>query len=302
MAYASRAGRARVSASKPRAFAVCQRCGFWYNRDQLQNQRAWRGAALLQTWLFVCPRCLDVPQENDRVVALPADPVPVQLPFPEDFSVAQSVMGLAAAAEIDPHTGLAKPLATTAMQTTGLTQLPLQAATLASEAGGGVAMVTTNAASMIMGPASPWGAPQNTGAIIMAPTPSGRPPGYALEAVMPTAQTNGQTVEYGVPLPITSIIADGTPLVRVTCNAPHGLTLNKQIVVRGTLNPLADGAFSATPMTATVFSYGCYSPVERGSLLGPETVIVTAQVGLPRDFPALPQTGLPQSRKTKQAQ
>jgi hypothetical protein len=299
MAYASRAGRAKVSARHPRAQAVCQRCGFWFNREDLQNQRAWRGAALMQTWLFVCARCLDVPQENDRVVALPADPVPIPLPFPENFSVAQSVMGLAAPTEIDPHTGLAKPIATTVMQTTGLTP-SLPNVTLASETDE-IAMVTATGTQMIMGPRS-GGAPLNTGAIVMAPTPSGRPPGYALEAVMPTAQTDGVTVEYGVPLPITSIIADGTPLVRVTCNAPHGLTLNKQIVVRGTLNPLADGAFSVTPMTATVFSYGCYSPIDRGTILGPETVIVTAQVGLPRDFPALPQTGLPQSRKTRRAQ
>jgi hypothetical protein len=224
------------------------------------------------------------------------------LPFPENFRSATSVMGLAGPTQVDPKTGLTKPLDTAVMQTTGLSLGPLEDDTLASDVGHASGMVTTAAGQMIMEPHTPAGAPQNTGAIIMAPTPSGRPPGYALEGVMPTAQTDGVTVEYGVPLPVTSIIADGTPLVRVTCSGPHGLALNSQIVVRGSANPLADGTFSATPMTATVFSYGCYAPVEAGSLLGPETVIVTAQLGLPRDFPAVPQTGLPQTRKARRVQ
>jgi len=221
------------------------------------------------------------------------------LPFPEDFSVEQSVMGLAGPTEVDPRTGLTKPLDTPAMSTTGLTLPPLQDVTLASEVDLTTPMVTAQAASMVMGTPTPAGTPVNTGAIIMAPAPTGRPPGYPSEALMAETDAN---VQYGVPLPITSIISDGTPLVRVTCSRAHGLVLNNQILVTGAGDPLADGTFSVTPLTATVFTYGCYSPVPPGSILGPETTIVTAQIGLPRDFPAVPQTGLPQTPKSKDVQ
>jgi hypothetical protein len=252
MAWASRSGRARVSSSHPEAFGVCQRCGIWYNRNRLQNQMEWRGVALLPTWLFVCERCYDKPQEQNRVFVPPADPVPIQLALPEDFTAAETtVMGLAAPPAVDPHTGLPLP-PTTAMQTTD--------------------------------------------GVLMSPTPTGRPPGYALEAVMPLAMTNGVPTEYDVPLPVTSMLANGTPLVTVACSGPHGLALNGQVAVRGSASPLADGMFSVIPITATVFTYGCYSPIPAGPLLQPGTIVVTAQVGLPRSYPALPQTGLTASQ------
>jgi hypothetical protein len=301
MAYASRSGRARVSASHPEAFARCDRCGFWYNRVDLRNQMKWQGAALLPIWQFVCNRCYDTPQENDRAIVLPADPVPIQLPRPEDFDAASTtVMGLSQTT-IDPRTGLPIP-GKTAMETTGLTALPAETFIGMAEADHLTAMGTTDGAQMVLIPALSWAAPQQTGAVLMGPTPTGRPPGYALEAVMPLAQTDGQPVHYGVPLPITSMISDGTPLVRVTCRAPHGLAPNQQIAVQGAGNPLADGMFSVIVMTATAFAYGAYSPIDPGSLLESETQIVTAQVGGPRSHPALPQTGQPQSAKTRTAQ
>jgi hypothetical protein len=90
MAYASISGRARTSSRSPRAFAVCDRCGIWYNRDQLRNQFEWRGAQLLPLYIFVCASCYDVPQEQLRAITLPADPVPVYLPRPEDFVTAET--------------------------------------------------------------------------------------------------------------------------------------------------------------------------------------------------------------------
>jgi hypothetical protein len=292
MAYASRSGRARVSSSNPEAFGVCQRCGFWYQRRVLRNQMAWRGATLLPTWVFVCERCNDTPQEQDRAFIPPADPVPIQLALPEDFSVANSVMGLAASGATDPTTGL---------------------------------------------PVSPTTGMQTTDGILMAPTPTGRPPGYDALVNQPVAtndvvtfmattdQAGMQTTDgvnmateqdgapgapgdlglpTGTPVSLVSLMADGSPLVRATCNGPHGLTLNSQIFVRGAGNPLADGAFSVIPITATVFTYGTYSPIPVGPLLEPLTLIVVTQIGLPRDFPALPQTGLPaaQARVTKDVQ
>jgi hypothetical protein len=85
MAYASKSGRARVSAKNPQAKSVCDRCGIWYNLVNLEWQYDWRGTALQNLQLRVCRRCLDVPQEQLRAIQLPADPVPVWQPRPENF-------------------------------------------------------------------------------------------------------------------------------------------------------------------------------------------------------------------------
>lgn len=90
MAYASKAGRARVSAKNPQAFGVCDRCGIWYNLVDLVWQYDWRGTSLQNLWIRVCKRtCLDVPQEQLRAIQLPADPVPVWQPRPENFDAAE---------------------------------------------------------------------------------------------------------------------------------------------------------------------------------------------------------------------
>lgn len=86
MAYASKAGRARISSKSPSAIGVCDRCGLWYNLSDLVFQADWRGTALVNLWIRVCKRtCLDVPQEQNRSISLPADPVPVWQPRPENF-------------------------------------------------------------------------------------------------------------------------------------------------------------------------------------------------------------------------
>lgn len=77
MSYASKSGRARTSASSPSAFGVCDRCSLWYNFVDLQNQRDWRGAAILPLNIYVCRDCYDTPQEQLRAIVLPADPVPI---------------------------------------------------------------------------------------------------------------------------------------------------------------------------------------------------------------------------------
>jgi hypothetical protein len=85
MAYASKAGRARTSAKSPVAQAVCDRCSLWYSITALSWQFDWRGTALQNLWLRVCSRCLDTPQSQLRAIQLPADPVPVWQPRPENF-------------------------------------------------------------------------------------------------------------------------------------------------------------------------------------------------------------------------
>lgn len=79
-------GRAKISARHPQAIAVCQRCGFTYNRAQLANQVEYQGFDLQQTGIWVCPPCFDRPNENLKSIILPPDPMPVYLPFPEPYS------------------------------------------------------------------------------------------------------------------------------------------------------------------------------------------------------------------------
>lgn len=79
-------GRASISARAPRATAICDRCGFMYNHDQLQWQWDWQqGPRLFNLRILVCPTCLDVPQESGRTIVLPPDPVPIANPRPENY-------------------------------------------------------------------------------------------------------------------------------------------------------------------------------------------------------------------------
>ncbi len=86
MGYASRSGRAQTSASNPRAFAVCDRCGIWYNLDQLQWQYEWNATTLYNKRLLFCRSCLDDPQEQLRTIVLPPDPLPVLNARTENFT------------------------------------------------------------------------------------------------------------------------------------------------------------------------------------------------------------------------
>lgn len=78
-------GRGRVSQRSPRALAVCQRCNFTYNRIDLQNQSQWQGMQLQPLNIYVCRHCLDRPQQQLRTIILPPDPIPVWMPFQEQY-------------------------------------------------------------------------------------------------------------------------------------------------------------------------------------------------------------------------
>lgn len=80
-------GRARVNPSNPVAFAVCDRCGIWYNRTDLSWQFQWAGPRLQNLRLLVCPHCLDKPQEQLKPRILPPDPLPVMNARPENFLI-----------------------------------------------------------------------------------------------------------------------------------------------------------------------------------------------------------------------
>lgn len=86
MAYASRSGRARTSASSPQAFGVCDRCGIWYNHVNLRWQYDWRGTTMQNIRLLVCNTCYDTPQEQLRAIVLPADPTPILNPRVEPYA------------------------------------------------------------------------------------------------------------------------------------------------------------------------------------------------------------------------
>lgn len=77
--------RAATSRRYPRAHAICDRCGFEFNHDELQWQFQWAGPRLQNLRILVCRTCLDVPQEQLRTIVLPPDPVPIQNPRPEDY-------------------------------------------------------------------------------------------------------------------------------------------------------------------------------------------------------------------------
>lgn len=90
MSYASRLGRARISAKNPQAAAVCDRCGGVYNHVDLSWQFDWAGAGLINKRLLVCGHCSDTPQQQLRSIVLPADPTPIMNPRPQDYVTAST--------------------------------------------------------------------------------------------------------------------------------------------------------------------------------------------------------------------
>lgn len=90
MAYASKLGRARISARNPQAAAVCDRCGEVLNHVDLSWQFDWAGAGLINKRLLVCSHCNDTPQQQLRSIVLPADPPVILNARPEYYVEAES--------------------------------------------------------------------------------------------------------------------------------------------------------------------------------------------------------------------
>ena len=110
MGYASRQGRARVSASSPTAAGVCDRCGFVYQFSDLKWQMDWRGATLQNLRILVCRPCLDTPQEQLRAIVVPADPTPIVNARVQDFTLASSDNRVTSGQNTtDPRTGIPVP-------------------------------------------------------------------------------------------------------------------------------------------------------------------------------------------------
>ena len=78
-------GRARVSARMPEAHGVCDFCGFRYLLKDLRPQQQWAGSKLQTYPYLVCRKCWDVPQPQLKSIVIPADPLPVYNPRPEQY-------------------------------------------------------------------------------------------------------------------------------------------------------------------------------------------------------------------------
>jgi hypothetical protein len=103
-------GRASVSSSNPRAFGICDRCGFLYNHNRLQWQFDYAGAGLINKRILICNSCNDTPQAQLRAIVLPADPVPIMNPRVQDYVAAETDnITISAPTVTDPLTGIPIP-------------------------------------------------------------------------------------------------------------------------------------------------------------------------------------------------
>ena len=102
-------GRAKVSARNPRAFGICDRCGFLYNHINLQWQYDWAGASLINKRILVCDECNDVPQSQLRAIVVPADPVPILNPRIQDYGTAESDYRITQGNTTNQQTGIPVP-------------------------------------------------------------------------------------------------------------------------------------------------------------------------------------------------
>jgi len=107
MGYASRLGKARISSSNPQAAAICDRCGGHFNHVDLKFQFDFAGPGLINKRLLVCDRCDDDPQPQLRAIIIPADPIPILNPRPQDYSTTREDKRITIGpTTTDPTTGL----------------------------------------------------------------------------------------------------------------------------------------------------------------------------------------------------
>lgn len=122
----------------------------------------------------------------------------------------------------------------------------------------------------------------------MTEQPIGVPDDIDINAVMPLSGTSA----YRVKLRPLSVTSDGNSTITATFSTPHGLATGAQIVVQGLIDAKACGAYSVTVTTATAFTYYTDKPISTIALLTPSTLMVTANIGLPRGYAQVPQTGV----------
>ena len=256
MAYASQAGRARTNPASPDAHGICDRCGFRYNFRDLSFQFDWRGPTLKNLYILVCKTCEDTPQEQIRAIVLPADPVPIVYARPENY-------------QNDSATGMSLTPATTSYPQ----GIPVPNQTR---------VVTTAGEPVSPVPLGPNGY-RNAKGQLNPSNPIGDP-----RAQM----TPVKDATWATPIPITSIVASGTPLLTVNCAAPHNLATGGQVAIWGVSNSLAYGIFSVIVTTATVFTYEANANVPSGTVNTTSTKVITTNAGLPWLMAIVPETGI----------
>lgn len=244
MAYASQAGRARTNASNPEAHAICDRCGFRYNFNDLHWQMDWRGAILQNIRILVCDRCYDDPQEQLRAITLPADPVPIINARVELYSEDSTDYATLTPATTDPATGIPVPNRTR--------------------------MTTLTGQPMTFQPIGANALPQPNGVL-------GAGIGLDPQAQMAFVVQS----HWAQPLAILSLVANGTTIITATCSAPHGLTTAAQIAVDGVSNSQAWGFFNVVVTSPIGFTYTTNAVVKAGSVLTNTTKVITTNVGVP---------------------
>jgi hypothetical protein len=72
-----------IDRQNPEASGRCDGGGEIRKLSELKQQMAWVGNKLVWTGMMKCARHLDRPQEQDRLLVLPADPQPVTNPRPD---------------------------------------------------------------------------------------------------------------------------------------------------------------------------------------------------------------------------
>lgn len=88
-------GRAEVDPENPRAFGICNRCGFQHNLYMLNWQFAWMGPKIIRKNILVCSMCMDDLAEFMRTAILPIDPPPLFNVRPEPYDIDEAGSGAA---------------------------------------------------------------------------------------------------------------------------------------------------------------------------------------------------------------
>lgn len=97
-------GHAVVDSQNPEAGGMCDRCGERYPLRSLRWQYEYQGAGLINTRFLVCEVCLDIPNPQLLSPRLPPDPLPVENPRPEPYSLESGGPPGPANPQINPFT------------------------------------------------------------------------------------------------------------------------------------------------------------------------------------------------------
>lgn len=104
------------------------------------------------------------------------------------------------------------------------------------------------------------------------------------------------SVHYGVTVPVVSITSapasPGASTIQVTCTSIGSITVNSQISVEGATDVRANGFYSVLSVAGNSFTYMTNQQIPAGSLLGNNTLVLTANVGVPLNYNQIPKTGV----------